>query len=817
MRYLCIHGHFYQPPRENPWLEEIEVQDSAYPYHDWNERIAAECYGPNAAARILDGDRKIVRITNNYAKISFNFGPTLLSWAQAKAPELYRDILAGDRESRELFSGHGSAIAQAYNHMILPLASARDKRTQVAWGYADFVHRFGRQPEGMWLPETAVDLETLGILADFGLGFTILAPSQASRVRPLAESHKGHWTDVGGARIDPTRPYVCRLPGGKSIAIFFYDGPVSRAVAFEGLLHRGETFADRLRSIYNTRSGDQFAHIATDGESYGHHHRYGEMALAYALHHIESQGLARITNYGEYLESHPPAHEVEIFENTAWSCVHGVGRWSRDCGCRAGGPGWSQHWRGPLRAALDWLRDKVEIAYEQTMAGFTDDPWRARDDYIRVVLDRSPESRQAFLERHGIELRSQSRAVTLWRLLELQRHAMLMYTSCGWFFDELSGIETVQVIQYAGRVVQLAETLFGESLEAEFLERLALARSNLSEYSDGAWIYRNSVKPAMVNLAKVGAHFAISSLFETYPERASIYCYRAEVEDYRTLVAGKLKLAMGRGRFVSGITQDEREITFAAAHFGDHNLAAGIRESGDAEAYEQFSAGAHACFSRADVPEVVRLFDRGFGAHTYSLKSLFKDEQRRVLAKIMNSTLEEAEAVYRQVHEHHAPLMRFLQDLKTPLPRALSIASEYALNSRLRRAFSDDEPDLSTIRGIIGEARSGHVELDATTLEFTFRKNIERIALRLMRKPESLARLRLLDDVVTLARSLPFQVTLWIVQNLCYELSQQVFADMRTAAGESDEAREWAATFEHLAANLDIAVLPRLDSAVAPA
>ncbi|MCA9165661.1 MAG: hypothetical protein KDA62_21890, partial [Planctomycetales bacterium] len=332
-RYICIHGHFYQPPRENPWLEAIEVQDSAYPFHDWNERITAECYEPNASSRILTGDGRIERIVNNYANVSFNFGATLLSWLEVHAPDTYRRILLADQESRELFSGHGSALAQVYNHMIMPLANRRDKITQVRWGIRDFEARFGRPPEGMWLAETGVDNETLDVLAEHGIKFTILAPNQAHEVR----KYRGrNWHDVSGSRIDPTTAYEVRLPSKRKIALFFYDGPISRAIAFEGLLTRGEHLAGRLMGAFTDhREWPQLVHIATDGESYGHHHRHGDMALAYALHHIQQHNLAKITNYGEYLEKHPPLDEVRIYDNSSWSCAHGIERWRSDCGCNS--------------------------------------------------------------------------------------------------------------------------------------------------------------------------------------------------------------------------------------------------------------------------------------------------------------------------------------------------------------------------------------------------------------------------------------------------------------------------------------------------
>jgi len=529
MRYVCVHGHFYQPPRENPSLEAIELQDSAYPYHDWNERITSECYAPNGLSRILDGEQRIVQLVNNYSQISFNFGPTLLSWIESKAPKVYEALRQADKSSQERFSGHGSAIAQAYNHVILPLANCRDRVTQVKWGLRDFEHRFGRSPEGMWLPETAVDTHTLEALAANGIKYTILAPRQAKRIRKRGSRS---WQDVTGDRVDPSRAYLVRLPSRKTINVFFYDGPISQGVAFERLLDNGQRFADRLMSGFSdARQWPQLVHIATDGESYGHHHRFGEMALTYALHHIETNKLAELTNYGQFLEKHPPDHFAEIVENSSWSCVHGIERWRSNCGCNSGGhAGWTQEWRGPLRAALDWLRDCLAPLYEQKAAGLLKEPWKARDEYVRVILDRSKENVDRFLGEHGTRPLEPAEQIAALKLLEMQRHAMLMYTSCGWFFDDLSGLETVQVIHYAGRAVRLAQDFAQEDIESQFVECLAAAKSNLPEQGDGKQIYEKWVKPAIVTADMVAAHYAISSLFESYGERTKIYCYDVERE-----------------------------------------------------------------------------------------------------------------------------------------------------------------------------------------------------------------------------------------------------------------------------------------------
>ncbi|HWH75763.1 MAG TPA: DUF3536 domain-containing protein, partial [Candidatus Binatus sp.] len=575
-RYLCIHGHFYQPPRENPWLEAIELQDSAYPYHDWNARINAECYAPNSVARILDEQNFIVKLINNYANISFNFGPTLLSWLEREAPQVYAGILTADRESQKQFSGHGSALAQVYNHVVMPLANLRDRVTQVRWAVRDFERRFQRAPEGMWLAETAVDLATLEILAAHEIRFTILAPHQAARLRRIGAPE---WQELNGQHIDPSRAYLHKLPSGRSIALFFYDGAGARSVAFEGALSNGGRFIEKLMNGFNEqRDWPQLMHIATDGESYGHHHKFGEMALAYALEQISTNQLARLTNYGEFLEKYPPDHEVEIIEQSSWSCAHGIGRWWTDCGCNSGGkPGWSQRWRTPLRNAFDWLRDKVADPWQEKAGTVLKDPWAARDDYIDIVLDRSVPNIEQFFTRHATHKLDHEELTTALKLLELQRHALLMYTSCGWFFDDLSGIETVQVIQYAARALQLAQELFVESLEEQFIDRLAQAHSNLAEYGDGREIYEKLVRPGEVDWGRVGAHYAISAIFENYSAQTNIYCYRAEQKAFQTFEAGKAKLAVGQIELVSEITRESLELGFGVLSMGDHNVSGGVR------------------------------------------------------------------------------------------------------------------------------------------------------------------------------------------------------------------------------------------------
>lgn len=797
-KFICIHGHFYQPPRENPWLEAIELQDSAHPFHDWNERVVAECYGPNAHARLLDGEGRIREIVNNYAKTSFNFGPTLLSWMKESAPEIHQAIVEADRESQRRFGGHGSALAQCYNHIIMPQATRRDKSTQVQWGLRDFEFRFGRKPEGMWLAECAADNESLDALAEHGLRFTILSPYQASRVRPL---RGGPWQDVNGGRIDPTRPYLAKLASGRSLAVFFYDGPISRAVAFEHLLSNGERLARRLEEAFDDhRKHDQLVHIATDGESYGHHFRYGEMALAYALDYIEARGLARLTNYGEFLATHPPLYEVQIHQPSAWSCSHGVERWRRHCGCNSGGrPHWNQEWRLPLRQAMDWLRDELGPLYEKHARKYLKDPWKARDDYIAVILDRQIENVEAFFARHATRALEEASQVTALRLLEMQRHAMLMYTSCGWFFDELSGIETVQVIQYAARALQLANHLLATDLEPGFLERLERARSNLAEFGNGRNVYERFVKPAVMDREKIGAHYAVSSLFESYPEQARIYSFTIQQEDRQSFSAGRARLVIGRIKVLFEITRNSDVITYGVLHLGEHSLNCGVRFYQGPEAYQALVQEMREAFDRADFPAIIRLMDKHFGESNYSLKNLFRDEQRKILNEILAGVREDACHSYRLVTDRYAPLLRFLADLPAPAPKELEMAFEAVLNSSLRQQFASDLLDAERVQGLLQEAQRTNVSLDADMLGYVMKSHLDRRADELARQPEDRELLQRFLTAAQLLQTLPFEINLWKPQNIYFVLQRGVLPGMRNRARQGDEAaRDWEEKFVKL-------------------
>jgi alpha-amylase/alpha-mannosidase (GH57 family) len=807
-RYLCIHGHFYQPPRENPWLETVETQDSAAPYHDWNERITAECYAPNGAARIVNAENRIVRILNNYGWISFNFGPTLLSWLKDNAPRVYRMILDADVNSRQRFSGHGSAMAQVYNHIIMPLASTRDRITQIRWGIADFQSRYGRKPEGMWLSETAVDTETLELLAAHDISFVVLAPHQCARVRPLAtpqaeepaaaatpgsdpsapngvdpaaKTKATGWIETPNASVDTTQPYLVRLKEDRSIAVFFYDGPRSRAIAFEGLLNDGKSFASRLLSGFSDAARPQLVHVATDGESYGHHHRYGEMALAFALKLIADGNQATITNYGEFLEKFPPVLEAQIVEDTSWSCAHGIERWRSNCGCNGGQQGWNQQWRRPLREALDWLRDAVAPLVQARAKALFTDLDRARNAYIQVVLDR--EKRAAFLSLYGSPGLTGAQHTDALELMELERHAMLMYTSCGWFFDEISGIETVQIIAYASRVLQLAASLFGEAgaaLEAEFVRQLGDAKSNVPAKKDGAAIYNDTVKDMRVGLEQVAAHYAISSIFKTYAGQTDLFCYTIRRQAYEVVSSGRGRIVIGQAHVCSNFTEEQETVLFAVLHFGDQNITAAVKpyDESRAAAHAEFVQQVRTAVIRADFPAVIRLFDSYFPGPSYSIQSLFRDEQLRIVELILKTTLSEVEDTLISIYRDQVALLHFLSQSGLPRPAALTLAANFAINAGLRRALESEPIDAIELRSYLGLSRADQVTLDKPLLSYIADQKMKRSMVDLQEEvAESTEQSAALENALLVARTiseLPFELNLWQAQNLWYDIYRRM-------------------------------------------
>jgi len=758
--YVTIHGHFYQPPRENPHLDTIERQPSATPFHDWNERIDHECYRPNAFARVLNEQGKITALVNNYEYLSFNIGPTLMSWLERYDVEVYERILEADRKSCDRLNGHGNAIAQVYNHIILPLANERDKYTQIRWGKADFRSRFGRDPEGMWLAETAVDYPTLEALVAEGIKFIILAPSQAERCReiPKEENPDPEWHEVGGSQIDPTRPYRCFLPEGKYIDIFFYDGPISRDMGFSNILSNCDHFVGRLGlAVRGDHRQSQLISVATDGETFGHHKRHTQMCLAYAFTQEFPRRNWTVTNFAHYLSLNQPTWEVVLKPVTAWSCAHGVDRWQDDCGCGGGGV-WHQKWRRPLRDALDWLRDELIKIYEDTGRQFFRDPWEARDEYIQVIRDReasrnknySSANVESFLNRHQHHQLTQLEQIDALRLLEMQRHALLMYTSCGWFFEEISRPEGVQILRYAAHALALAGDVTGVQLETGFRERLAQAPSNVESVPTGEEVYQKLVVSAQVSLKQVAAHYAISSLFTNYAQQERVYCYEARQLDYQLRRMGALTLAVGQLELVSEITKESSELVFAVLHLGGWDFHCCIQPFVGRLAYSKIKNRLFNAIKKASAAHAIVMMTKLFGEQTFSLENLFAEERHRIIQLLTQETLTRLGQLYSQVYlNNYGVLMAFHRD-ELPVPQELQVAAEITLSNRclttikaLEQETSDSQMLLSYVaelETIATEANHFHCHLNLPQAKQTLEKLIWRSLWQVLYKasPETL-------------------------------------------------------------------------------
>jgi Domain of unknown function (DUF3536)/Glycosyl hydrolase family 57 len=798
-KWVCIHGHFYQPPRENPWLEAIEPQPSAHPFRDWNERITAECYRPNAAARVVDNNNQIIKIVDNYERMSFNVGPTLMSWLEEHAPEVHDALVAADRASVRRF-GHGSAMAQVYNHMIMPLSSPRDQATQVRWGIADFVKRYGRAPEGMWLPECAVDTASLEVLARAGIAFTVLAPHQAKAWRAPNETA---WRT---SSIDPGRCYKCRLPSGHTIDLFFYDGAVSQAVAFERLLADGHKIISRMTNRGPVEGGEPtLCHIATDGETYGHHHRYGDMALAWALTQVEGgwQG-TRLTNYAEFRAKVPATWEVQLAEDTSWSCAHGIARWRDDCGCNSGGrPGWNQRWRRPLRDALDWLREQATATLEHVGKLLFDDPWAARDAYIGVLLERSPAARDSFLATYSSHTLSAAERVRALTLMEMTRHAMLMYTSCGWFFDELSGLETVQCMQYAARVAELIEEIGGDPVEPRFVEKLSIAQSNIPDEGDGRRVWAQRVQPARVDPAKVGAHVAVHTLVEPDPEKSfDVFGYHVDFVDRIERRSGRARMVAGMLRVRSRLTEHEISLCFAGLHLGEQHVTGGVRPPPGDREWHTIVDELTGAFQTADVFAAQRAIDRHFPGAPLSLSALLPGARERVLAGVLGDAIAYADSELASMYDEHAPLIRWLVVHELPVPDALRTTAEAVLRRRVLANLRAPDASFDQLREHMAEAAHVKVSLDTVEVAHAASEGLRRLIDQLER-PDGSLDARALQTVALaaeVAARMRTPVDLWFAQNATFRLLARLPA--LREAGDTTAVLD----LERLAAALQIAV-----------
>lgn len=767
-KFLCIHGHFYQPPRENAWLEVIEMQDSAAPFHDWNERINFECYAPNTAARILDEEDHIRKIVNNYTRISFNFGPTLLSWLEKADNPTYQSILDSDKISQAKYNGHGAAIAQVHSHLILPLANRRDKETQVVWGISDFKHRYGRAPEGMWLAETAVDTETLEVLAENDIRYTILAPRQAQAIRRIGESN---WQLVSADSIDTRKPYLCKLPSGKSIVLFFYHGGISQGVAFDGLLNNGKRFAERLLSAFDESDAPQLVHIATDGETYGHHHRYGEMALADCLNYIEENNLAVLTNYGDFLERFPPEFEAQIHENSSWSCAHGVERWRSNCGCQTGmHTGWTQAWRGPLRDTLNWLRDQLIPIFEKEGGKLLKDVWAARNDYIRVMLNREVSFVEGFVQSHAKRTLDKKEITQALRLLEMQRQALFMFTSCGWFFDEISGIETIQILQYANRAIHFARQVKEVDLHPEFLSRLNKAPSNV--YANGAEAYRLKVMPAEVDLERVGMHYAVASLFEEEAERINIFNYIAESDAFERRMAGAQRLAIGSTTVKSRTTLSEKHFFFAVLYLGQQDIIGNICREMTPEDFNRMKDRLFEAFRATNLAAVIGVMQEYFGPEKYTIWHLFRDEMRKILEEITQKSYVQIDSAFRRFYDDNYQLMSGMLQMGIPVPPAFRNAVQFVVNRDLHHFFENGSfYDVQELKHLTDELVKWDVQISQQkTFKLAVSERLYKELLKLDRSELSLPQLNRLNSIIELVYQIGVKPNIWKIQNLYFNM-----------------------------------------------
>jgi len=752
--FLCIHGHFYQPPRENPWLDTVLCEPSAAPYHDWNRRITRECYGPNAAARLPGSEGGIRSLVNNYEYMSFNFGPTLLTWLSRYDPWVYERILEADRKSIERYRGHGNAMAQVYNHIIMPLASRRDKRTEIIWGIRDFQYRFGRMPEGMWLAETAVDNETLNLMAEEGIRFTILSPDQSMAVRPLLSKTHRHWKHPGPGLLDTTIPYRVFPDGGSGsfIDVFFYNGMVSRGVAYQKLLTSGERFLSSIRDAANNgRRGPRLITVATDGESYGHHSKFGDMALAWLFKSLDASAGMTAINPGSFLERFPPEWEAKIREGSAWSCAHGVERWRSDCGCNVSAtPGWNQAWRTPLRVGLERLSTSLGEIFEARGNVVFKDPWSARDDYIQLLVDPSAEGRRSFMAKH---LRAEMGAAAVedaMRLLESQRMSLYMFTSCGWFFDDISGLEAAQVMLYAARGIDLVGGWAEEDLEARLKEELSRAHSNIPGVGTGADVYEKSLKGARMGPPRLAAHLVCAAVPFNPEGKSDIFSRVNRGIEIENLPGTPRGIVRVEDPYIPGL----QEFSFRLTSSGCEITPLGSSE-GSTNGLEKSSSGAARFRYRDLIPGVLHEIAGAAGAHAErALFGAFEEPARRLMDLVLLIDGQDRSCISRKCR------------------RSLGLAVSYQIIHAMRRYGRDGGAPGGDLEQAVQTAVEWEIALDRAYLAEECSRMLSRLMERLSGSPgtDLISGILEILDVITV---LELPVDLWCIQNRYYDLKRQ--------------------------------------------
>lgn len=806
-KYVIVHGHFYQPPRENPWTERIERQPGTEPYHDWNDKIANECYLPNAFSRRLDEWGRITKLLNNYESMSFNFGPTLISYLEDHFPEVYERILEADRASLARL-GHGNAIAQCYNHIIMPLASRRDMETQVRWGVRDFERRFGRFPEGIWLPETAVNEEVLSLLVDHGFRFIILGPHQALRTRPLegaanqsgiaadpprtaaqaksqGAEHDSLWKDVSKGNIPTGMPYRCFAMGPKGkrdpqrfIDIFFYDAPLSTDVSFNHLLRNGDRFAEAIEFGFERGGGDLVV-VATDGEIYGHHEPFADMAFSYLVDSAAPRHGFVLTNFATYLEKHPPSHEVELKpgpngEGTSWSCFHGVARWKEDCGCTTGGkPSWNQRWRSPLRAALTSLARALDSAYEEDTRGILADPWQARDDYIELVSERNPDSSREFVLAHATRELSAEEISRVLSLLESQRNAQLMFTSCGWFFADISGLESVQVLRYAARAVELAGPHRRTDLEKRLIEDLRGAVSNIAGKGTGADIYLSAKKSSSIGARCIVALYAIGTHLSAKEEPARIYGHPIRISSSTIRRLDGATLRLGIIELSSRFTLETRRFEYLLFVEKDAGFSCYVRELEEGYAPSQ-SLERFEELARSGSNELLQAAASDYFGSPITARDFLPEDRERIIRQFAHRRLEIVEERFGEIYSESRALLKLLSEAGMQAPPSLSVPAQAHLTRRLveeteRWERSLDPAGLEGIRRIVSEASAHGVKIDTSCASQSFTELVLE-KLKILASDLRAESATALEQFVNMSDQLGIEINFRDIQNEVYDI-----------------------------------------------
>ena len=674
--FITIHGHFYQPPRENPWTEQIELQPSAQPFHNWNARINKECYKANCFARILNSENLIENIINNFQYISFNIGPTLMKWIKENSKETYYKILEADKNSIELYSGHGNAIAQVYNHTILPLAKNKDKHTQILWGIEDFKTHFKREPEAIWLAETAVNQDTIDVLVEFNLKYIILSPFQACKVRPLG---KKKWTDVSTGNIDITMPYKQYSRDGRSINIFFYNHTISSAIGFEHLLTNSYLLVEKFQQFIWDANRPILISTCTDGESYGHHEKFGEMCLAHFIKHSSQKHGLTLTNYGQFLELYKPTHEVQIKsgfqgEGTAWSCAHGVGRWIRNCGCSDGGyPSWNQHWRTPLREAFNWLHDQILKAYQIKASHLLKDLQQAKNSYINIISNRNPENRREFLKKFCTKKNiTDHESALIFRFMEALYQCQLLFTSCAWFFADISGLEPIQNLKYAARAIQLIKIYLKNDLENDFLNKLIFIKSNNASQGTAKDIYNKEVKSSIINYKMIVSNYAIVSFILNEFKPRKIYNYNIEPVNHEQRKNINKPLEKGMVWLHDNYTGEKLGYIYFLFPKSIRNMRCYTLNN-----KENFE------FNITTIETIEQEISILTNEKYYTIKDLFTDNREQIIKLAFSKQMKQTEKMLDKLYDKNIELLETFYETRLPIPKILKTLCEYVYSNKI--------------------------------------------------------------------------------------------------------------------------------------